>query len=68
MKIKQGLFSLALLNKSLTLLAPTPTNISTNSEPDNEKNGTPASPAMAFAKRVLPVPVSYTHLTLPTKA
>ena len=56
MKIRHGLFSLALLKRSLTLLAPTPTNISTNSEPESEKNGTPASPAIAFAKRVLPVP------------
>lgn len=33
-----------------------PTNISTNSEPDIEKNGTPDSPATAFASMVLPVP------------
>ena len=47
-----------------------PTNISTKSEPESEKNGTPASPATALARRVLPVPggptrsapVSYTHL------
>ena len=51
-----GAFSSACLNKSLTLEAPTPTNISTKSEPDNEKNGTFASPATAFARRVLPVP------------
>jgi hypothetical protein len=43
-------------NISLTLLAPTPTNISTKSEPDIEKKGTLASPAIALAKRVLPVP------------
>ena len=49
-------FSLALLNKSLTLDAPTPTNISTKSEPDSEKNGTFASPATAFASKVFPVP------------
>ena len=36
--------------------APTPTNISTKSEPLIEKNGTPASPATARASRVLPVP------------
>ena len=36
--------------------APTPTNISTKSEPVIEKNGTPASPAMARASSVLPVP------------
>ena len=33
-----------------------PTNISTNSEPEMEKNGTLASPATAFASMVLPVP------------
>ena len=36
--------------------APTPTNISTKSEPLIIKNGTPASPATAFASNVLPVP------------
>ena len=51
-----GAFSSACLNKSLTLEAPTPTNISTKSEPESEKNGTFASPATAFARRVLPVP------------
>ena len=43
-------------NRSRTRLAPTPTNISTNSEPEIEKNGTPASPATARARSVLPVP------------
>src|SRR5690606_23793093 len=52
----EGAFSLACLNKSLTRDAPTPTNISTKSEPDNEKKGTLASPATAFAIKVLPVP------------
>ena len=47
---------MAFLNRSRTREAPTPTNISTNSEPEIEKNGTPASPAIAFANRVLPVP------------
>ena len=51
-----GDFSLACLNKSLTRLAPTPTNISTKSEPLSEKKGTLASPATAFAIRVFPVP------------
>ena len=51
-----GAFSLACLNKSLTFAAPIPTNISTNSDPDIEKNGTFASPATAFASNVLPVP------------
>ena len=45
-----------LLLCKLTLLAPTPTNISTKSEPEIEKNGTLASPATARAKRVFPVP------------
>ena len=43
-------------NRSRTREAPTPTNISTKSEPDREKNGTWASPATALASRVLPVP------------
>jgi hypothetical protein len=42
--------------RSRTRLAPTPTNISTKSEPEIEKNGTLASPATARASRVLPVP------------
>ena len=41
---------------SRTREAPTPTNISTKSEPEMEKNGTFASPAMALASNVLPVP------------
>ena len=56
MKIMQGAFFLPCSNISLTLLAPTPTNISTKSEPEMEKKGTLASPAIALAKRVLPVP------------
>ena len=55
-KIIAGDFSFACLNKSLTREAPTPTNISTKSEPESEKNGTFASPATAFASNVLPVP------------
>ena len=47
---------MACLNRSRTLLAPMPTNISTNSEPDMEKKGTLASPATALASMVLPVP------------
>ena len=43
-------------NRSLTRAAPTPTNISTKLDPVTEKNGTPASPATARARRVLPVP------------
>ena len=51
-----GAFYLAFLNRSLTREAPTPTNISTNSEPEIVKNGTFASPATALANNVLPVP------------
>jgi hypothetical protein len=39
-----------------TLAGPTPTNISRNSEPEMLKNGTPASPAVALASKVFPVP------------
>ena len=55
-KIIEGAFSLAFLNKSLTLLAPTPTNISSNSLPDLKKKEQLASPANARASKVLPVP------------
>ena len=55
-KMIQGAFFLACSNISRTREAPTPTNISTKSEPEIEKNGTLASPAMAFANKVLPVP------------
>ena len=51
-----GVLRLAWSNRSRTRLAPTPTNISTNSEPEMLKNGTPASPATARASSVLPVP------------
>ena len=54
--IIQGAFSRACLNRSRTRLAPTPTNISTKSEPLRLKKGTCASPATALANRVLPVP------------
>ena len=56
MKMMQGAFFLPCSNRSRTRLAPTPTNISTKSEPLIEKNGTLASPATALAIRVLPVP------------
>ena len=52
----QGDIFLPCSNKSLTRLAPTPTNISTKSLPEICRNGTPDSPATALAKRVLPVP------------
>ena len=56
MKMMQGAFFFACSNMSRTRLAPTPTNISTKSEPEMVKNGTLASPAMARASSVLPVP------------
>ncbi|MNP06668.1 hypothetical protein D3C76_986630 [compost metagenome] len=56
MKMMHGACFLACSNMSRTRLAPTPTNISTKSEPEMVKNGTLASPAMALANRVLPVP------------
>src|SRR5579862_1199821 len=48
----QGAASFASLNRSRTRLAPTPTNISTKSEPEIEKNATPASPATAREQRL----------------
>ncbi len=54
---------MAFLNKSRTREAPTPTNISTNSEPEILKKGTPASPAIALASKVLPVPGGPTNNT-----
>ena len=50
-----------LLEMSRTREAPTPTNISTKSEPEIVKNGTLASPAMARASKVLPVPGDSHH-------
>ena len=63
MKTIAGAFSRACLKRSRTRLAPTPTNNSTNSEALKEKNGTPASPATARAKSVLPVPGAPTRST-----
>ncbi len=56
MKMMHGACALPCSNRSRTRLAPTPTNISTKSEPDIEKNGRAASPATALASSVLPVP------------
>ncbi len=56
MKTMHGAACFACSNRSRTREAPTPTNISTKSEPEIEKNGTPASPATARASSVLPVP------------
>mmetsp|Transcript_49136 Transcript_49136/g.110487 ORF Transcript_49136/g.110487 Transcript_49136/m.110487 type:complete len:343 (+) Transcript_49136:1070-2098(+) len=55
-KMIHGAFFFASVKRSRTRAAPTPTNISTNSDPDAETNGTPASPATARARRVFPVP------------
>src|SRR5438067_6121842 len=63
MKMMQGAFFLACSNMSRTRLAPTPTNISTKSEPEIVKNGTLASPATARAISVLPVPGGPTSST-----
>ena len=52
----QGACFLACSNISRTREAPTPTNISTKSEPEIVKKGTLASPAIARASKVLPVP------------
>ena len=56
MKTMHGAFASACENRSRTRAAPTPTNISTNSDPLRLKNGTFASPATARASSVLPVP------------
>mmetsp|Transcript_1927 Transcript_1927/g.7068 ORF Transcript_1927/g.7068 Transcript_1927/m.7068 type:complete len:303 (+) Transcript_1927:778-1686(+) len=56
MKTMHGALDLAFSNKSRTRLAPTPTKSSTNSDAAQLKNGTPASPATALARSVLPVP------------
>ena len=63
MKMMQGAEARACSNRSRTRAAPTPTNISTNSEPVMLKNGTPASPAIARANKVLPVPGGPTSST-----
>lgn len=52
----QGAFLRAIANMSLTRDGPTPTNISKNSDPDTVRKGTSASPAVALASKVLPVP------------
>src|SRR5882672_4915011 len=62
MKMMQGACFLACSNMSRTREAPTPTNISTKSDPEIVKNGTLASPAMARASRVLPAPRGPLHL------
>ena len=51
MNTMHGALAWACLNMSRTRAAPTPANISTKSEPERLKNGTPASPAIALAKQ-----------------
>ena len=63
MKMMQGAFAAACWNMSRTRAAPTPTNISTKSLPDSPKKGTPASPAIALARSVFPVPGGPTSST-----
>ncbi|OSX72219.1 hypothetical protein BU14_0457s0012 [Porphyra umbilicalis] len=55
-KTMHGADARAVANRSRTRDGPTPTNISIKSEPDMEKKGTLASPAVALASSVLPVP------------
>mmetsp|Transcript_8236 Transcript_8236/g.30075 ORF Transcript_8236/g.30075 Transcript_8236/m.30075 type:complete len:211 (+) Transcript_8236:1491-2123(+) len=56
MKIMDGACFFACANKSRTRAAPTPTNISTNSDAVSEKNVAPDSPATARARSVFPHP------------
>ena len=53
MKTMQGALASACWNMSRTRAAPTPTNISTKSEPERLKNGTPASPAIGLGQQRL---------------
>mmetsp|Transcript_26887 Transcript_26887/g.68099 ORF Transcript_26887/g.68099 Transcript_26887/m.68099 type:complete len:316 (-) Transcript_26887:682-1629(-) len=56
MKTTHGAILAALTKSARSLLAPRPTKISTKSEPEQKKNGTPASAASTRASSVLPVP------------
>mmetsp|Transcript_44608 Transcript_44608/g.116007 ORF Transcript_44608/g.116007 Transcript_44608/m.116007 type:complete len:279 (+) Transcript_44608:36-872(+) len=56
MKMIHGAFFFASAKRSRTREAPMPAKTSTNSAADTLKNGTPASPATAFASSVFPVP------------
>ncbi len=56
MKMRQGACLRAWAKTLRTRLAPTPTIISTNSEPLSAMKATPASPATALLSIVLPVP------------
>ena len=63
MKMIQGECFLASLKSDLTRLAPTPTNISSKSDPEQNIKLHPASPAIALAKSVFPVPGSPNSIT-----
>ena len=63
MKMIEGLDLRASSKRLRTRLAPTPTNISMNSEAETLRNGTPASPETARANSVLPVPGGPTSRT-----
>lgn len=63
MKMMQGECFLASLKSARTRLAPTPTNISSKSDPEQNIKLHPASPAMALAKSVFPVPGSPNSMT-----
>mmetsp|Transcript_47065 Transcript_47065/g.100465 ORF Transcript_47065/g.100465 Transcript_47065/m.100465 type:complete len:308 (+) Transcript_47065:991-1914(+) len=56
MKTMHGCIDLACAKRSRTREGPTPTNISMKSEPETERKGTFASPAVALARSVFPVP------------
>src|SRR5690554_237064 len=56
MNSTHGALTSANSQSALTLAAPSPANISMKSEPDVLMNGTSASPAIALANIVLPVP------------
>ena len=65
----QGANFLAFSNNFLTLDAPNPANISINSDPLIEINGTSDSPAIALAIKVFPVPgFPYNKTPLGTRA
>src|SRR5204863_376909 len=63
MKTMQGACFFACSNMSRTRLAPTPTNISTKTEPEIVKNVTFASPAHERASKALLVPTRPTSHT-----
>ena len=56
MKTIAGATARACAKRSRMRAAPTPTRDSTNSAPETAKNAAPASPAVARASSVLPVP------------